>query len=82
MVNDRLIADFAVLEEGQTKYRCINVKSKPTARRRDFTVIRKLMLAYHGIVVEVVCCMCVSNGGHWGRGKKLGSLERRTDDSI
>lgn len=45
-------ADFAFVEKDTC--RVIDVKSEPTAKKRDFVLVRKLMRACHGIHVEVM----------------------------
>lgn len=45
--------DFQYWEQAATP-KVIDVKSPPTAKRRDFVLIRKLMKACHGIEVEVI----------------------------
>lgn len=55
-VNGVLIATYKpdfVYWEGIERH-VIDVKSAPTAKKRDFILIRKLMRAIHGIDVEIV----------------------------
>lgn len=44
--------DFDFVDD--TGPRVIDVKSPPTAKKRDFVLIKKLMAAIHGIDVEVI----------------------------
>lgn len=57
-VNDQEIAtyrpDFTYWDAVSKRHCVIDVKSAPTARKRDFVLIKKLMKAIHGIEVEVV----------------------------
>lgn len=48
-------ADFCFYEvDHPNAFRVVDVKSPPTARKRDFIMTRKLMKACHGIDVEIV----------------------------
>lgn len=49
----RYTADFEYMYAGRLLH-VEDVKSAPTAKRRDFILIRKLMKAIHGIDVEVL----------------------------
>jgi hypothetical protein len=56
IVNGQKIATYKpdfVVRDGPD-IRVIDVKSKPTAKKRDFVLVRKLMKAIHGIDVEVI----------------------------
>lgn len=44
--------DFDYVENGALHV--VDVKSEPTAKKRDFVLIKKLMAAIHGIEVEVI----------------------------
>jgi hypothetical protein len=39
---------------GDRRLHVVDVKSPPTAKKRDFVLIKKLMAAIHGIDVEVI----------------------------
>lgn len=56
VVNDIEVAtykpDFDYYEKGALHV--VDVKSEPTAKKRDFVLVRKLMRACHGIEVEVM----------------------------
>jgi hypothetical protein len=47
-------ADFRYIEAKDNSVHVVDVKSPPTAKKRDFVLIRKLMRAVHGIDVEVL----------------------------
>ncbi len=49
----RYTADFSYYDKAE-KLHVIDVKSKATAARRDFKLVKKLMKAVHGIEVEVI----------------------------
>lgn len=57
-VNGLLIAtyraDFAFDDLTTGRYRVVDVKSEPTAAKRDFKLVCKLMAAIHGVHVEVM----------------------------
>lgn len=55
-INGDLIANYTAdfsFKELDGRYRVIDVKSEPTAKRRDFVLIRKLMAAVYRIDVEI-----------------------------
>jgi len=57
VVNGELIAKYKadfIVWPTQRAARVFDIKSPPTAKKRDFVLIRKLMRAIHGIDVEVV----------------------------
>jgi hypothetical protein len=47
-------ADFRYVEAKDNSVHVVDVKSPPTAAKRDFVLVRKLMRAIHGIDVEVL----------------------------
>jgi hypothetical protein len=51
----RYTADFCFYESAPpNEFRVVDVKSPPTAKKRDFVMTRKLMRACYGIDVEVI----------------------------
>jgi hypothetical protein len=46
-------ADFTYLDKAG-RFHCEDVKSAPTAAKRDFVLIRKLMRAVNGVEIEIV----------------------------
>jgi hypothetical protein len=57
-VNDLVIttfrADFAFNDAVTGRYHVVDVKSEPTAAKRDFKLVVRLMKAIHGVDVEVM----------------------------
>jgi len=48
-------ADFSFYDDLKNgHWRVVDIKSEPTAKKRDFVIVRKLMKACYGIDVEVV----------------------------